>query len=98
MTGSIWVAERGGNYDWSRASDSGTKFSLEENTNVDKRFVVQFGLTFRVAKGSISLTRSRVFRERRVDERPLPGVPKGPFSTRVSCPARVIGAGGFSPV
>src|SRR6267142_1387377 len=98
MTGSIWVAGRGGNYDWSRASDPGMKISLKENTRVDKRFVVQFDLTFRVAKGSISLTSSRVFRERRVDERPLPGVPKGPFSTRVSCPARVIGAGGFSPV
>ena len=56
MTGSIWVAGRGRNYDWSRASDAGTKLSLEENTNVDKRFAVQFGLTFRVAKGSISLT------------------------------------------
>ena len=98
MTGSIWVAGRRGNYDWSRASDPGTKISLEENTNVDKRFVVPFGLTFRVVKGSISLTRSRDFRERRVDERPLPGIPKGPFSTRISCPARVIGTGGFSPV
>ena len=56
MTGSIWVAGRGRNYDWSRASDPGIKISLRENTNADKWFVVQFGLTFRVAKGSISLT------------------------------------------
>jgi hypothetical protein len=61
MTGSIWIAGIGGNYDWSRASDPGIKISLKENTNVDKRFVVQFGLTFRVAKGRISLTSSGVF-------------------------------------